>query len=147
MKQTTIIFLFMLLIAAPAGNSHAGVAEASIGMENSFRQYDLSGLSGEERKWFRTFLEGTFFTDGWERITLNILQHFSSEERDELLHMLTELGNKVGREWCRDNDIRKIDTTMLKKWGNWLKETARESPQQLTDVIRTINGEVDSLLD
>lgn len=147
MKHSTIIILFMLLLAAPAGNIRAGVAEASIGMENSGLQYDLSGLSGEERKWFRTFLEGTFFTDGWERITENILGHFSSEERDKLLHMLTELGNKVGREWCRDNDIRKIDTAMLKQWGNRLKTTAQESPHRLTEVIRTIDGEVDSLLD
>lgn len=147
MKHTAIIFLFILLMAAPAGNSHAGVAEASTGMEFSSRHYDLSGLSGEERKWFRTFLEGTLFTDGWERITENILQYFSSEERDDLLHMLSELGYKVGREWCRDNDIRKIDTSMLKKWGNRLKTTAKESPHQLTEVIRTIDGEVDSLLD
>jgi len=147
MKKFAIVFLIIQLFAVPAGNIHAGVAEASIGMENSGRQYDISGLSGEEQRWFRTFLEGTFFADGWAQITDNILQHFSSEEREGQLLMLIELGNKIGREWCRDNGIRKIDTPMLKKWGSQLRTTARERPDQLTEVIRNIDGEVDSLLD
>lgn len=147
MKKTAVFFLFMLIVATPAGNIHAGVAEASTGMENRVRQYDLSGLTGEEQRWFRTFLQGTFFADGWEQITNHILQHFSSEERDEHRLILTELGNKIGREWCRDNATRKIDTVMLRKWGSWLKTAVSEKPHLLPEVIRHIDGEVETLLD
>jgi hypothetical protein len=83
------------------------------------------------------FLQGTFFADGWAQITDHILQHFSSEEREGQLLMLTELGNKIGREWCRDNAIRKIDTAMLKEWGSQLRTTASEKPHLLPEVIRT----------
>ncbi|MDD3619251.1 MAG: hypothetical protein RBR09_08635 [Desulfobulbaceae bacterium] len=147
MKKTALFFLFILCIAAPTGGAHAGVAEASTGRENISRQYDASGLTAEELKWFRTFLKGNFFTDGWERIADNLLQQLSPEERAEQQRMLTELGNKIGREWCRDNTVRKIDTAMLKKWGNRLKSTANDEPHQLAEVIRNIDGEVETLLD
>jgi hypothetical protein len=147
MKKTVVFILFMLFISAPAGNVCAGVAEASTGMENRNLEYDLSGLNGEERKWFRTFLEGTFFADGWEQITDHLLQHFSSAEREQQRLMLTKLGNKIGREWSRANEVRKIDTAMLKKWGNRLRTTASEEPNLLSEVIRTIDREVETLLD
>jgi len=147
MKKAVFFFLFILCISAPAGSAHAGVAEASTGMESISRQYDASGLTGEELKWFRTFLKGNFFADGWEQIADSLLQRLSTDERAEQQRMLTELGNKIGREWCRDNAVRKIDTAMLKKWSNRLKSTANEKPHLLTEVIRNIDGEVETLLD
>jgi len=147
MKNLFLIFLLQLLIAMPGSSAYAGVAEASTGNNSDqVRQYDLSDMSPEEMEWFSVFVDGTFFADGWQEIADDILVKIDDEERDKQRVLLDELGYKIGREWCRDNDERKIDTSMLKKWGDILKETARDEPHLLAEVLQDIHGEVDSLL-
>jgi hypothetical protein len=134
----------MVMSAAAA---HAGVAEASTGTDrNHPTVYDFSGLSDHERKWFATFLEGNFFADGWREITADIVGYLPAEDQESSRELLNELGNRIGREWCRNNDQRRIDTSMLKKWGRRLKSTARQDPQEIAELIQYIKGEVNSLL-
>lgn len=148
MRYIFIAFLFQLLIALPVSKSYAGVAHASTGKSTDYlHNYDLTGLSAQERQWFVKFIEGTFFADGWQDIANDILVKLTDEERQQKQLKLNELGNKIGREWCKDNDIRKIDTAMLKKWGYMLKLTAEDDPHLLVKVIDHIDGEVDSLID
>lgn len=147
MRQFFILFLLSLLIAVASDRAYAGVAEASTGASSGAVKYDMSGLDTEEQEWFLTFLEGTFFADGWDQISIDILGHVPPEDREHHSLMLTQLGNKIGREWCKDNDVRKIDNSKLKKWGRWLKTTASEKPEELPVVIQNIDGEVESLLD
>lgn len=148
MRYIFIAFLLQLLVALPVSKSYAGVAEASTGKPLDYLQnYDLSGLSTQEREWFVTFIEGTFFADGWQEIADDILVKLSDDERQHKQQKLNELGNKIGREWCKDNEIRKIDTAMLKKWGYLLKSTAQDDPHLLVKVIEHLDGEVNSLID
>lgn len=60
---------------------------------------------------------------------------------------MNQLGSKIGREWCRDNDVRRIDNSMLSNWGSQLRKAAKNEPQRLAEVIRNIDSEVNSLLD
>ena len=149
MKYISLALLLLLpLFFAVQQASAAGTAEASTGMKKTYAdQYDLSGLSESEMKWFVTFLEGTFYTDGWQEISNDILVKISPDERKDKQYVLTRIGNKIGREWCKDNDVRKINTAMLKKWGAKLRSTAKNEPHLLADVLDNINGEIDSLLD
>lgn len=149
MRFIVIIFLFHLMIVTmPSTNAFADVAEASTGRPTDyFQRYDMADLSSEERQWFVKFLEGTFFADGWHEISNNILVKLPVHERSVKQQKLNELGNKIGREWCRDNDTRKIDTGMLKKWGHLLKSTAKDEPHLLATVIEHIDGEVESIID
>ena len=62
-------------------------------------------------------------------------------------YVLTSMGNKIGREWCKSNDVRKIDTAMLKKWGDKLRQTAKNEPHLLAEVLESIDGEIDTILD
>jgi len=148
MKYLVISFLFQLLVVVPCSKVYAGVAEASIGADSIYAQkYDLAGLTAEEKEWFVTFLEGTFYADGWQEIANDIIVMIPPEDRDEQKEILNQLGHKIGREWCKDNDIRKVDTALLKKWGHLLRSTAKEEPHLLAEVLVDIDGELNSLVD
>lgn len=148
MRYIFIVFFLQLLVALPHSISYAGIAEASTGRPTVYLQnYDLSDLSPEERQWFIKFIEGTFYADGWQEIADDILVQLPDDLRRQKELKLNELGNKIGREWCKDNNVRKIDTSMLKKWGYLLKSTAQEDPHLLANLIDHIDGEVDSLID
>ena len=148
MQYLIIFFLLQLLIAAPARQGHADVAEASmIPDHHKATQYDMSGLSEREKEWFQTFLKGNILADGWDRITVDLLSHVAADDQQQQRRLLNQLGSKIGREWCRDNDERRIDNAMLRDWGGMRKKTAKNEPQRLAEVIRHIDGEVDSLLD
>lgn len=144
----TYFLLFLLILGSVAQSSAATEAEASIGESRStFGMYDVSDMSDDERDWFFTFLKGTFFCDGWELISSEILMNTLADEREQQQRRLDNLGYKIGREWSKGNDKRKIHTTMLRKWGSELKDTAEESPYLLTEVLERIDQEVDELLD
>ena len=104
-------------------------------------------LSAEERKWFEKFQEGTFYAQGWKKITANILQKTPQELRQQQRLALESLGNKIGCEWSKGNEIRKIDTDMLRQWGKMLKKTAGQEPQQLPRVIAELDHQVAMLLE
>ncbi len=148
MKFILVSFVLQFLLIISCSAVYAGVAEASTGADQAYsQQYDLSGLTAEEKQWFEKFLAGTFYADGWQKISSDILVKISVEDREEKKFILNQLGYKIGREWCKDNDIRKVDTAMLKKWGRLLRTTAEEEPHLLVKVIKEIDAEVTSLVD
>ena len=141
------IFLVALSLGTAAQTSAATVAEASIGNTTpTIGKYDLSGMTAEEVKWFNAFLKGNFFADGWEDISTEILEKVGVHEREQHQVRLHELGFKIGSEWCKDNDSRKIDNDFLRKWGKELKEAADEAPHLLTEVILRLDSELNQLL-
>jgi len=146
-------FLFLSVLWIPlqvtGGYLYAGDADASV-IESS----DM--LSPEERtndrhhdeeEWYQTFWEGTVFTDGWHDITEDILISMPEVQRAGYKEYLRELGEKIGREWAKDNEVRRIDNSKLMEWGDRLKGTAADEPAALVEVIRNINNEVESILD
>ena len=146
---STLVF-HCLFVFCSATNINAGpgpVGPSPDISSNYIQQYDLSGLSEEEQAWFVKFIEGTIYADGWLDIADYILRQLSKDERHLKQQQLDELGYKIGREWCKDNGLRKIDTAMLKKWGKLLKSTAQDEPHLLAAVIDHIDGEVASLVD
>ena len=149
MKKLIFIYSFLfLLVSGAAQNVFAATeAEAAVVHEKiSVGTYDLSGMSEDEREWFITFLKGNFFADGWEQIASDILTNTHADEREDQRVRLEELGFKIGSEWCKGNDSRKIHTSMLRKWGHELKTCAAESPHLLPEVLQQIDSEVEELL-
>ena len=103
-------------------------------------------LSPEEKEWFAKFLEGSLFVQGWKGITADILAKTPEDLQEEQRLALETLGTKIGCEWSKDNDTRKIDTDMLKQWGKQLKKTVTDNPHQVSQVIAEINQRVAMLL-
>lgn len=104
-------------------------------------------LTPEEKGWFKTFQEGNFLSIGWQEISAEIMDKTPPEQKDAQLVALENLGTKIGLEWCRPNAVRKVNSSMLKEWGDILRNTARTNPAQLASAIAFIDRKVDSVLD
>jgi hypothetical protein len=102
--------------------------------------------SRQEQEWLKKFYEGTFLVKGWRAQTKSLLKDFHGDEREALSVRLSDLGEKIGREWARDNAVRRIDTAQLRQWGDSLTGARREGPDVLISEIRSIAAEVDDLL-
>lgn len=154
--------LLILLITGPLfGESgdqpgeHDSTAEDSLGSgdyligKNSVLKIDdsvLQTLSAHERDWYKRFQEGVLFFDGWSEISEEILGTFPEEQLPERQTMVQRLGIKIGTEWCKTNDERRIDTTMLKGWGKRLRSSIIVGPDSLAQTLQEIEHEVDMIL-
>ena len=99
-----------------------------------------------EEEWFRKFYEGTFLIRGWRSRMKELLEPFSPSEREEMTPLLAGLGEKIGREWARDNSVRRVDTPLLQKWGEDLRRAKRQGPKALARAIRDLDAQVNDLL-
>ena len=102
--------------------------------------------SKQEQEWLKKFYEGSFLIKGWKNQMKELLKEFQGDERDVLNDSLSRLGEKIGREWAKDNAIRRIDTTNLKQWGSNLTSARKKGPEALTAEIRIIAETVDEML-
>ncbi|WP_457574732.1 hypothetical protein [Desulfolithobacter sp.] len=149
MKKIHVVVLAGLFSAFLANSCHAvdeaaaSIHSSPVSMEHPDRPQELSE---RERAWLETFYKGNMLADGWERITEEILSKTPREMQEEQKKVLEVLGEKIGREWCRDNEVRRIDTRMLRLWGERLKQAAEEDPRKLVEVIRKIDQKVDEIL-
>jgi predicted hydrocarbon binding protein len=99
-----------------------------------------------EEENFRKFLEGTFWIKGWNARAKEILQQVPSEQKAEIESLLSELGKKIGREWAKEKNVRKIDSVMLQNWGKAIKAVALQNPQQIVRQLRRLEQEVNNIL-
>jgi len=100
----------------------------------------------DEEEWFHKFYEGTFLIKGWRSRMKELLQPFPSAEKEEMRGLLDNLGEKIGREWAKNNRVRRVDTPLLQKWGQDLTNAKRKGPDVLVEAIRNLDTEVDDLL-
>ena len=114
--------------------------------EQQITVISVENLSPEEKEWFAKFQEGNLFVQGWKGITADILAKTPEDLQEEQRLALEILGTRIGCEWSKENDIRKIDTDMLKQWGKQLKQTVTDDPHQVSQVIAEINQRVAMLL-
>jgi len=149
-----VVAALALSLAVSSGNvspAVAGDALASVvagPADDPVSTYEIpASLTPEERKWFKTFQDGNFLSDGWQEISAEILAKTPPEQRSAQKVALDNLGLKIGMEWCRPNSVRKVDSLMLMAWGDILRATARKNPQQLAKAIAYIDQKVDAALD
>ena len=100
----------------------------------------------QEQDWLKKFYEGTFLVKGWKTQVRDLLQDFHGEERGAANDLLGDLGEKIGREWSKDNAVRRIDTAQLKQWGASLTSARKKGPDALIEEIRAIDRTVDEML-
>lgn len=148
MLFAAFVLQFIFLSVAPL---HASAEHKNLGQDGQqcgVPLPDPEKLSEEEKAWFRAFQEGTFYVQGWKDITAEVLEKIQQKEvKDELRQTLTMLGIRIGCEWSKDNDIRKINNDMLEQWGDRLQKIAEEKPHELPVVIADIRQQVVALLE
>nr|WP_320009826.1 hypothetical protein [uncultured Desulfobulbus sp.] len=138
------VFFICPSIVHACGNEAKNPATQGI----QVRAYDIPPhLTEEERSWFITFQEGNILSKGWQAITAELMEKTAPEQRAEQKIALANLGEKIGSEWCRPNAVRRVNSSMLKEWGDILHNTANHEPQQLASAIASINRELDAILD
>jgi hypothetical protein len=147
----TVVLQFSVLLIMPF-QSLAKQIETLENVKNKRQcltpEPDPKKLSAEEKEWYATFQEGTFYVQGWKEITLEILEKVPHEKlKSELHQSLQSLGTKIGCEWSKSNDIRKINNDMLEQWGEVLKKAAEETPNELPQVIADLRQKVYAITD
>jgi len=149
-KRCLFCYCFVICLLSSGvvlAQSTAGAVSGSAeGTTKLLHAPDMSTMSAYEQKWYRIFQEGSLLFDGWKRITKEILSYTPEELRERQKVRLEQLGLKIGLEWCKTNDVRRVDNKMLLQWGSELKKVARKDPRQLPDVIASIDQEVSSIL-
>lgn len=136
-------WLFLVL----AGIGVAADAQSGASAGKSAYHYEIPAhLTPEERNWFRVFQEGNFLSEGWQAISAEIMAKTPPEQQPSQKIALENLGRKIGMEWCRPNTVRRVNSSMLKEWGDILRKTARTNPGKLASAIAFIDREVDSAL-
>jgi hypothetical protein len=137
-----------LSVQIASTQSHANEAQAALTGRTTAYRYEIpESLTPEEKSWFKTFQEGNILSMGWQEISAEILARTSPDQRQEQRVALENLGRKIGMEWCRQNRVRKVNTSMLQEWGSILRKTAKKNPQQLAQAITYINQELEFVLD
>lgn len=106
----------------------------------------LHNLSAEEREWYHKFQKGLLLFDGWEEISQDILACLPRNKQDAAAKLLHSMGQRIGIEWAKDNDTRRIDTEKLRFWGEKLKEAQATGGAQMLNTVRAISTEVNALL-
>ncbi len=141
------ILACIICFCLPAGFSRAaGLQQSEVTTAQTDCTTDLSTLTPEELKWYKVFQEGTFLIAGWKEITREILANTPEVLRENQRQRLELLGRKIGMEWSRENAVRKVNNSMLKRWGDALKKAAKTNPEHLPKVIASIDRQLDNLL-
>ena len=96
-----------------------------------------------QREWYRKFHEGTFLVQGWKSRMKEILKGLSPSKKEEMQTLLENLGEKIGMEWARENEVRRIDTPQLQQWGTELRKAKQKGPEALAQRLRQLSDEVD----
>lgn len=100
----------------------------------------------DQQEWYKKFYEGTFLVKGWKSRMNEILKGLPPEARGAMGGQLENLGKKIGMEWSKPNDVRKINTAQLQQWGKDLQNAKQEGPKALADRIKQLDQEVDNKL-
>lgn len=100
----------------------------------------------DQQEWYKKFYEGTFLVKGWKSRINDVLKGLSPEEQGAMGEQLETLGKKIGMEWAKPNDVRKIDTAQLQQWGKDLQNARQKGSEALAGRIQQLNGEVDKKL-
>ncbi len=99
-----------------------------------------------QQGWYKKFYEGTFPVKGWKSRMNGVLKGLSPEDRGEMGELLETLGEKIGMEWAKPNNVRKIDTAQLQRWGKELQNAGQKGAEALSDQVQQLNGEVNKKL-
>ena len=102
--------------------------------------------TNKEQEWYRKFNEGTFLVKGWKARMKELLDNLPDQDKASMGVLLTELGEKIGWEWAKDNRVRRVDTSMLQQWGENLQAAHRRGSDALAQEIRKIDTELDEIL-
>ena len=101
----------------------------------------------EHKEWVRKFFEGTFLVQGWNQRVEDLVAGVDEPKtRAAVKKKLDRLGKRIGAEWAKENDVRRIDSADLKRWGGHLADRKRRGLKPLEEALKTVEEEVEERL-
>ena len=86
----------------------------------------------QHRRWYARFWTGrctdlSLFTcfsgrPFWHETMRTLGESVAPERREALTRRLFALGRRIGHEWARENDVRKISTDDIRRWYRELEK-------------------------
>jgi hypothetical protein len=145
-----LIALTVLLAAcvarAPTPPWPDGAASPTVFRAEWRRSADNQRLQAEEEYllWVTRFYTGNGPVPGWLDMTEQVLQRVAPEARADIDARLLELGARIGREWAKDNSIRRLSTRSAGVWRDALLEALARN--ELDAYLDRLSTDVDALL-
>ncbi len=62
----------------------------------------------------------------WSEIMQRLLANVPAERQDKLRTRLILLGQRIGYEWAKENDVRRINNDHIKSWSADLKQSVAD---------------------
>lgn len=154
----SILVLAALILAGadPAGGSPGGDEPGGIWYapkEADFRAtYDLDVANRKAQTWeqywgwIKVFYEGNFLASGWTKhMAQEVAAVTSTPAHAEIVARLNRVGRRVAGEWAKEDAVRRINSTDLKRWNTAIgvaKAAEDGSGERLKAAIRTVEDEV-----
>ena len=107
------------------------VAGASSASAQAVTQDGIAFDDAKHRGWYVRFWTGSckdlrvICMSGapyWGEIMQRLLTNVPAQQQDKLRTRLVLLGQRIGYEWSKENNIRKIDNDHIKTWSADLKQ-------------------------
>jgi len=103
-------------------------------------------LKKDDHYWLNVFYQGTLLTQGWNSLKALILEMTPDHAKVQLTGKLDCLGEKIGREWSKDNQDRRISNSHLMHWADVLKTARSKDFQHILETLEALENEVNDLL-
>lgn len=127
-------------------------------VEREFRSvYEKDGRNKQVQRWdeywnwIKKFYGGTWLTKGWDHQANKLLAAVTDYDvREQVATEINRLGKLVAGEWAKDNNVRKITTRDVRRWGkefNRALENEKGSGRVLTTLMISILREVETRLE
>lgn len=95
------------------------IGDAAFDDETHSLWYDRFWTGSCSGLWF----SGCWPGDSWPDLIEGLADKHGRDEVGALAPRLCALGQSMGHEWARDNDVRRISTEDLERWYNDLRQT------------------------
>lgn len=70
----------------------------------------------------------------WGEIMQRLLANVPQQQQEKLRTRLVLLGQRIGYEWAKENNIRKIDNDHIKTWSTVLKQNVADPEPAVTRI-------------
>jgi hypothetical protein len=80
--------------------------------------------------WINRFYQGFNLVPGWLQVIERVSSRVAVEESATVRLQLEGLGRRIGSEWAKDNQVRKLNTRMAAVWRDALIEALAQDDLQ-----------------
>ena len=94
--------------------------------------------------WVTRFYTGTALAPGWLDLTRQVLERVGPDERDHVRERLFHMGGKIGSEWAKHDDVRRLNTRNAAVWRDALIESIRQG--ELDAYMNRVERDVEGLM-